>query len=246
MAPGSRLRQTRERLGLTFRDVERASYSLAEKRGRHEFIVHISRLADIENRGVTPSLHRIYSLSAIYHLSPVQIFEWYDIPLNHLFHDGVELPAPNTHLASPPIFIKLPMRFDPGFDPRKTELLSRMVEAWHELEGLMFNGHVRQQYGYVGLDDHMMEPLLRPGSLVLVDPARRQVRASGWRNEFERPIYFVDIREGYRCAWCSVEDHKLILQPHQLSPCSPRVLRMPDEAEVVGEVVGIMTRLRTP
>lgn len=246
MIPGSRLRQTRERLGLTYRDVERASYQLADKRGRPDFIIHISRLADIENHGATPSLHKIYSLSAIYHLSPVEIFAWYDIPLGQHFRDGADLCAPNTHLASPPISIKLPLRFDPGFDPRRTELLSRMVEAWHELEGLFFNGHTRLQYGYVGLDDHMMEPLLRPGSLVLVDPARRQVRSDGWRNEFERPIYFVDVRDGYRCAWCTLEDRWLSLQPHPLSPCAPRVLRTPEEAEIVGEITGVVTRLRLP
>jgi hypothetical protein len=59
MLPGLRLRQARERLGLTYRDVERASYELAARRGRPDFIIHISRLADIENRGVVPGLHKI-------------------------------------------------------------------------------------------------------------------------------------------------------------------------------------------
>jgi transcriptional regulator with XRE-family HTH domain len=244
MIPGSRLRQTREVLGLTYRDVERASYQLAGKRGRPDFIIHISRLADIENKGATPSPHKIYSLAAIYHLNPVDVFEWYDIPLGMHFQDGAELGAPNTHLASAPMQLRLPVRFDPGFDPRRTDLISRMVEAWGEWEGVFFNGHPRHQYGYVGMDDHMMEPLLRPGSLVLVDPQRKQVRAEGWRNEFERPIYFVELREGYQCAWCSVEGHNLILQPYPLSPCSPRVLRSPDQAEVVGEVTGVLMRMR--
>ncbi len=71
MLPGLRLRQARERLGLTYRDVERASYELAERRGRPDFILHISRLADIENRGVVPGLHKLYTLAAIYRLNPV-------------------------------------------------------------------------------------------------------------------------------------------------------------------------------
>ncbi len=53
--PGLRMRQTRERLGLTYRDVESASFQIAAKRGRPDFILHISRLADIENRNVVPS-----------------------------------------------------------------------------------------------------------------------------------------------------------------------------------------------
>jgi hypothetical protein len=59
MLPGLRLRQSRERLGLTYRDVERASFELAARRGRPELILHISRLADIENRGVVPGLHKL-------------------------------------------------------------------------------------------------------------------------------------------------------------------------------------------
>ena len=49
MHPGLRLRQARERLGLTYREVESASYELAARRGRSEFILHISRQAEIES-----------------------------------------------------------------------------------------------------------------------------------------------------------------------------------------------------
>src|SRR5690349_22860315 len=82
MQPGLRLRQARERLGLTYRDVESASYELATRRGRPDFILHISRLADIENRGVVPGLHKLHTLATLYHLSPLEIFRWYDVPLD--------------------------------------------------------------------------------------------------------------------------------------------------------------------
>ena len=54
---------------------------MAAQRGRSEFIMHISRLADIENRGVIPSLHKIYTLAVIYHLNPLDIFRWYEVPM---------------------------------------------------------------------------------------------------------------------------------------------------------------------
>jgi transcriptional regulator with XRE-family HTH domain len=76
--PGLRLRQTREALGLTYRDVEKASYQIVVSRGRPDFIPHISRLADIENRGVVPSLRKLYSLAAILHLDPLEISGWYE------------------------------------------------------------------------------------------------------------------------------------------------------------------------
>lgn len=244
MQPGSLLREARERLGLTYRDVEKASYDLASERGRPEFIVRISRLADIENRGVTPSLYKLYSLSAIYHLDPLKVCEWYEVPIGNHFHDSGHLPAPRTHLAAPPpVAKKIPVRFDPGFQPARTNYLARMVERWGELEVSVLNGNPRYRYGYIGLDDHTMEPLLRPGSLVLVDPALSEVRNAGWKNEYERPIYFVQLHSGYRCSWCRLEGNRLYVEPHPLSASAPQVYRHPDEAEVIGQVVGVAMRL---
>jgi transcriptional regulator with XRE-family HTH domain len=244
MQPGSRLREARERLGLTYRDVEKASYDLASERGRPEFVVRISRLADIENHGVTPSLYKLYSLSAIYHLDPLDVCEWYEVPLSQHFNDSGHLPAPRTHLTAPPPVVKrVPARFDPGFHPARTTFLTRMVERWDELEVSVLNGNPRYRYGYIGLEDHTMEPLLRPGSLVLVDPSLSEVRNSGWKNEYERPIYFLELHSGYRCGWCRLEQNRLFVEPHPLSCCGPGIYRHPDEVEVLGQVVGVAMRL---
>ena len=243
MQPGTRLRRARERLGLTYRDVERASYELACQRGRPDFILHLSRLADIENREVTPSLYKLYTLAVIYHLNPKEVCQWYEVPFEGHFSDGLRLSAPNTHIAAGPASLRLPIRFDPAFDPNRTEFLTRMVERWGDLEGTIFSQPLRHLYGYVGLDDRMMYPLLRPGSLVLVDPKLQQVQNSGWTNEYERPIYFIELRQEFRCCWCHTEDGRLMLAPHPLSACAPEVYRFPEDAEIVGQVVGVAMRL---
>ena len=245
MFPGLHLRQARERLGLTYRAVEQASYALATNHGRREFITRISRLADIENGGVIPCLHKLYTLCSVYHLDLMEVCSWYDVPLADLFHDQSNAAAPNTHPASPPRAMRPPVHFDPGFDPQRTAFLSSMVEDWLQFEAVMLEpqGHSRYRYGYIGLEDHWMEPILRPGTLVLLDPSRQQVHNSGWRNEFEWPIYFVDARDHYRCSWCLRERNLLILQPHPLSSRPPEALPYPDQAEVVGQVVGWATRL---
>lgn len=246
MLPGFRLRQSRERLGLTFRDVERASYELAAKRGRPEMILHISRLADIENRGVTPGLFKVYTLAVVYHLNPLDIFRWYEVPIEDCFPDGSAFQAPQTHLAAPPVALKTPLRFDPAFDPRRTELLSRMVEQWGSLEGVLANENARQRYGYIGLSDRRMVPLLRPGSIVLIDSSVRRIEDEEWANEYSRPLYFVEVRDGYRCGWFFQDEEKLVMQPHPLSRCMPESWRTPEEAEVVGLVIGVVTRLNDP
>lgn len=241
--PGIRLRQVRERLGFTYRDVEQASYEIAQRRGRAEFIVRISRLADFENSGVVPSLYKLYSLCSIYHLSPEEVCRWYDIPLAEAFSNRQGDGAPNTHLAAAPRSVYLPIRFDPGFDPQRTTYLTRMVQQWSYFEAAAFrNGHA-YHYGYIGSNDHWMEPLLRPGALVLIDPQRQRVDSGGWRNEAERPIYLIDIRKGYRCCWCALDRNRLVLHPHPLSSCIPESYQFPDEAEVVGRVVAVSMRL---
>src|SRR5258705_13511420 len=75
MLPGLRLRQVHERLGLPYPDVETASYELVALRGSPNFIMHISRLADIENRNVVPGLHKFYTLAALYHLNRWSCFD---------------------------------------------------------------------------------------------------------------------------------------------------------------------------
>ena len=246
MLPGLRLRQAREKLGLTYRDVERASYELAERRGRPDFILHISRLADIENRGVVPALHKLYTLAAIYHLNPLEMFRWYEVPLEECFHDGMSSKVPETHMMAAPTSLRIPMKFDPAFDPHRTELLSRMVEKWSRFEGVLTISNNHHLYGYIGISDHRMAPLLRPGSIVLVDTSRNRIEDGHWTTEHDRPMYFVDIREGYRCGWFHQDGTRLVMQPHPMSRCLPEAWRMPEEAEVVGRVEGIVTRLSEP
>lgn len=246
METGLRLRQIRERLGLTYRDVERASLELASRRGRPDFILHISRLADIENHGVVPGIHKVYTLAAVYHLDPVQILAWYDVPLSELFVDGAVSRPSNTHLAAPPIAMRTPIRFDPAFDPRRTEFLSRMVQQWGRLEGALDPGESNYRYGYVGLADRRMAPILRPGSIVLVDVTARRVEAAEWTTEYDRPLFFVDVRDGYRCGWFHQDRFRLTMQPHPLSNCAPEFWPLPEGAEVIGRVVGVVTRLNEP
>ena len=242
MQPGTCLRQVRERLGLTYRDVEQSSFELASKHGRSEFVIRISRLADIENGGVTPTLHKLYTLCALYQLDVFEVCQWYQIPLDEHLRDGFAWGAKKTHLGAAPYRLRLPLKFDPACDPRRTTSLTRMVESWREFEGAIVDGP-KHRYGFVGTEDCWMDPLVRPGSLVLVDPSQRAIEAGPFRNEFERPIYFVDIRSGYRCSWCTRDGDRLVLHPYGLSARAPQFYQWPDEIEVVGRVAGVAMRL---
>jgi transcriptional regulator with XRE-family HTH domain len=76
---GIALRILRENLGMTMRDVEIASEKIARSRSSEEFFIPISRISDVETKGVTPSIYRMYSLGVIYKINVEQIFAIYGI-----------------------------------------------------------------------------------------------------------------------------------------------------------------------
>lgn len=241
--PGLLLRQRREGLGLTYRDVEKASYEIALKRGRPDFILHISRLADIENRNVVPSIHKLYSLAAIYHVDPCEITSWYEAPFQQTFHDGASFPPPRTYLAERFIPETPSAPLDCSMDAQRTGLLKSPPSAlalFPGVDDLPRRGH---RYGYIGLSDRRMVPLLRPGSIVRVDTSLRNIEDSDWSSEYDRPFYFVELHDGYRCGWFYKEKSRLIMQPHILSHCAPESWRIPEDAEVVGKVVAVISSL---
>ena len=128
------------------------------------------------------------------------------------------------------------------------ELINRVVALWGEIPAaFLINRNTRRHtYGYVGLTDRTMYPMLRPGSLVMIDPERTRVTSDGWKTEFDRPIYFIELREGYRCAWCQIEGARLMLIPHPGSNVAVQSFSLQSEAEVLGQVVGVAMRLVPP
>ena len=74
---GQKLKRARERLNLRYRDVEEASLRIADRHQNEEFIIALSRLSDIENKGTVPTIYRLYSLCAIYRLNLSEALRWY-------------------------------------------------------------------------------------------------------------------------------------------------------------------------
>ncbi len=248
IAAGRRLRDVRERLGLTLRSVEEASNLLASKFNNIEFGIPPSRLSDIETKGVLPSLYRMQSLAIIYRVSWDEVLSWYGIDLRAKPPDLELFTAPRTHLiqgSNIPEEISLPLRFDPSLDFSKTANLGLFVQKWGVLPMTYLTSFASDNfnYGFIGSQDYTMYPILPPGSFIQIDPSKSRVRKAIWRSDYERPIYFLETREESLCGWCSIRDGKIILQPHPMSPPEIRIMRWPQEAEVIGQVVGAAVRL---
>jgi transcriptional regulator with XRE-family HTH domain len=249
MQAGLKLKQIREELGLRYREVEEASNAIAQRNHNPDFIITLSRLSDIENKGTLPTLYRLYTLCAIYRLDLHEVLHWYGIEVDRMPQDAALIHPGRTHnlafRADGNGSVTLPLKLDPGLDLTRTTYLSRMIQEWGRLPLILLEGlKVKERrYACIGTDDFMMYPLLQPGSLVQIDETRQDVQPSGWANEFERPIYFLESHDGYTCAWCSLSGSHLILQPHTASPCAPQMYLFPEEIEVVGQVVAVAMRL---
>jgi len=245
---GMFLRKIRDSLGLTMRDVENASAIVAEQHNSQEYLIPPSRLSDIETKGVVPSVFRFYCLAAIYHKPARELLQLYGIDLEETRTDWDASRPARSHLVtleSEQNVCEMPIKLDPGFDLRETSDLGRMVQQWGKVPFSLLGRLASQEYayGFIGTEDYTMYPILQPGTFVQVDESKRVVLDQQWRSEYERPIYFVETREGFTCCWCSLRLNSLVLQPHPLSPVLVRVLKHPQEAEVIGQVVGVAMRI---
>ncbi|HXU18154.1 MAG TPA: helix-turn-helix transcriptional regulator [Terriglobales bacterium] len=78
---GDHLRIRREELGMSLRDVHRASNQVARELGNRSFVVPSSRLHSYETHKVTPSIYRLYTLARLYRRRLTEVLTWYGIPL---------------------------------------------------------------------------------------------------------------------------------------------------------------------
>src|SRR5712691_883088 len=251
---GERLRQIRIRLGMTTRDVAAYSQRISsEEEENEDYCISNAWLTQVENTGSVPSVHKLFSLSVIYRQSVGDLLRLFGVDLTKIENHQLSLPLPNTYptTSAPAIEnrpVSFPVHFGQGSSLNGTNLLSRIVGIWGEIPiALISNLDLKHStYGFIGFKDFMMYPFLRPGTFVQIDARSTKVEKGVWENQFERPIYFIELRNGYACAWCEMEGRELRLIPHPCSPCAARFLPCPDEAEIVGRVTGIAMQLSSP
>src|SRR6267143_1683219 len=220
---GTRLKELRLRVGLTLRDVEARSLKLAEEKKSRDYF--------------------------IYRDSWTNVLGFFGLRVGDIGRDQALFGLPNTHLVQNDLpdseKVVLPVRMREDLQLERTNLLSHLVEIWGEIPvPLVQHLDLRKSlYGYIGLKDYTMYPLIRPGSFVQIDGNQRKVKSAIWRTEFERPIYFIELREGYLCSWCELKEGHLSAIPYPNSSSEIRRFPYPQEAEIVGRVTGVAMRI---
>ena len=245
---GLRLKRIRERLGLSLRQVEEHSRQLAEKKQNPDYFISRGWLSNIENGTYTPSACKQYTLGAIYHVHWSSIFSAFGCDFGEFSRDQAMFTPSKTQLDTRGLeggdTIVVPMK-SMRFKLDRTSLLAKLGKIWGEVPiRLLQHMDLRNGvYGFVGLTDRTMFPIIRPGSIVQIDQNQRKVVPSKWEDEDARPIYFVELRGEFICSWCEMGDGYLSAVPHPKSKCQVRRFAYPREADIVGRVIGVTMRL---
>jgi len=249
---GKRLRAERQRLDLSLRDVENLSHGIAEKLQNSDYNIAHTSLADIENGKWPPTLHRLFTLSVIYGYDYDRLASICGIPASESLQEHQKIHLPRTYLVGPvperhrkTVFSAVELR--EKLRAERTNLVPKMIETWQEvpLELQLMNGS-DPLYGYIGRDDYTLHPIVRPGAFVRIDPRQKKIPIVRWRTDYDRPIFFIELRDRYVCTWCEMHDGRLILIPSQQSNRRTLHLRYPADATIVGRVTGISMDIVDP
>ena len=233
------LKALRGSRNITIREVELQSRKIAEAKGDRRYYISNARLTQLENDPLSePSLWKLFSLSAIYHVKFTELMRIYNVDADESDkYNAIAIPECTRLLSNVPddyrttAFLRTLVKL-----PEKTTLLSGTAHKQNDKRGTRL-----LSCGYIGLDDFTMHPLIRPGSFVWIDTRQNKLRLITWRTEHERPLYFVELREGYFCGWCELQGSQLLIIPHHSSRVSVRHFLYPRDAEIVGRVVKFST-----
>jgi len=241
MSAGHNLRTLRLARHLTVRDVEQATLRLAKFKDDRRFIVSNGWLTRLE-RGVSgPSIHKLFSLSVVFNVSFVALSKLYNVDINEREKFLPIVHSDSTQLLTSEIVND--SRAANSSLGAQTGLLGGDSALGIELTSSVTRlSSDSIAYGYIGLKDFTMYPLIRPGAFVRIDVRQKRVEAQGFHSEYERPIYFIELRGAYACGWCELHEKELLIKPHQSSPAPTRHFAYPRESEIVGRVVSFDTR----
>jgi transcriptional regulator with XRE-family HTH domain len=237
----ARLRAIRQQWGLSLREVERCSRSIARQRGDSSLQVSASWLVRLESEEHGLTVNKLIALAEIY-----------SIPINQLLrcnYPGNGEPLTIDQLPSPTA-TTLPVEG------------SQKSQANHLLSDTPFpdqlpddttllpkkNAPFPTPYtrGIIGRLDLTLNPMIPPGSIVQIDTRNLAISSrKNWTHEFQRPVYFLMTRVGYVSGWCELDRNSewLTLIPHPLSPASSRRWKFREEIENLGRVISVVIRL---
>src|ERR1700677_3449459 len=118
--PGEYVEQTRNRLGITTREVEELSRKVGLEAGSEEFYISNAWLTQLENKSSVPSIYKLFTLSVIYRMNFSELLAMFGVVLSDAARRQSCMPLDHSPRASVGASdrakpITFPIRFDRGF-----------------------------------------------------------------------------------------------------------------------------------
>jgi len=237
---GGKLRAARLQWQLTLREVEDRSNRLAQEWGNPAYQISASWLDRVEREDRVLSASKLIVLAVIYGLTAAQLLALCS-PAGAKPENLEQSSGPNATLllGKGPLEeharLWLPDKLVTDPPPEMTMLLPAE-------QGVV---PVHYRRGIIGHRDRSLEPMIRAGSIVLINTQKRAIAGRReWNHEFDRPIYFLLTRTGYVSGFCELDKDSewLTLVPHPLSYETSRRWRYRKEIEVIGTVAAVFMR----
>lgn len=238
MPAGQKLKSLRNRRNITVREVEQASRRIADVKGDKRFCISNGWLAQLENGISEPSICKLFSLSVIYHANFLDLVRLYNVDVDDKEKYETIAEPHRTQLMPQNKCQFVPSTVNAR---ESTSLMSAGGASGARQVGDRNDNEFGIIYGHLGVSDLTMYPMIRPGALLKIDTNQNKLTNGVWSNEYERPIFFVELRGAYACGWCELQGNQLLIIPHPSSPASVRRFVFPREAEIVGRVIGYST-----
>jgi transcriptional regulator with XRE-family HTH domain len=247
------LRSARLRAGLSFHDASQLSRTVASELGDERYFTSQASLSDYEARNTLPRhTHKLFTLCATYAIPIHELLDSFGLSLEEERTTAIPdrwMPQADR-LAEMQRGQTAPQRDRPqGF---LGSLLGRfgpppffLCDSLGTLFGLSeFSLH---DVFWAGGQPTALHPSLAGALFVVVNRKRRTPPAFLRKSFWDQPLYLLARRNGsHVLASCTLEDHLIVVHPHAGSFVRPERLRNHADAEVVGQIVGVVRTLHPP
>jgi transcriptional regulator with XRE-family HTH domain len=242
---GEFIRRARKRSGLSFREASKRTRFIAQTLRDARYFCAPGSLSDFETRKSPPRhIHKLVSICAVYFASAADFLEAAGVQLDRpgqlpMPRDILEGPEPdrgiNTASSSSKCMKEIERRFQ-----QLPYFLHRAMSTFFGIPDLS----IRDVFWSGGVE-RFVHPYMDGAAFLVIDRKKKIPRSSLSCPKWAQPLYVFLQRDGrYLCGSCTRLNGVLMIHPCMAG--LPKLLRLRNrtDAEVVGQVVGIVRRLK--
>ena len=243
------LRNARFRAGLSFHDASELSRSVAKVLGDERYFTSQASLSDYEARNSLPRhIHKLFALCSIYAISFSELLDSFGLFLQ----EGGAVAIPDQWMPHSDLLAEI--QEEPA--PRPGGFLGSLLAQYGTLPFFLHDS-LASLLGLSELSLHhvfwaggqptALHPALTGALFVVVNRKRRTPPAFLRKSLWDRPLYLLARRNGSLVlASCTLQDHLIVVHPHAANFVRPERLQNHADAEVVGQIVGVLRTLSSP